>query len=102
HQARQDAEAALQILKQGTAKLDREMQAVVRSTAVRGPSPRQAAAVHPRPPGYRCVNGVLLYRDGGSSWMQITARSRQMYCPYGSSSVDECYMVTPRSVGCGR
>ena len=47
--------------------------------------------------GYRCTGGTLLYRDG-NSWTQITARSNHAYCP--GTSVEDCYPVTPRSVGC--
>ncbi|WP_334177259.1 hypothetical protein [Pseudoxanthomonas sp.] len=98
YQARRDAEQVLQALKQETAKLEREMQSAVRTVDVSPPRP--AAVIHPVPPGYRCAGGALLYRDG-NSWIQITARSNHIYCPLDGKSVDDCYPVTPRSVGCG-
>lgn len=99
HQARRDAEEALRLIQQETAKLEREMQAAIRTAAV--PPPRPARVIHPIPPGYRCTGGTLLYRDG-NSWTQITARSNHVYCPLDGKSVDDCYPVTPRSVGCTR
>lgn len=99
YQARRDAEQVLQALKQETAKLEREMQAAVRTVAV--PPPRPVTVIHPVPPGYRCAGGTLLYRDG-NSWTQINARSNHIYCALDSKSVDDCYPVTPRSVGCAR
>jgi hypothetical protein len=95
HQARRDVEEAVRVLEQENAKLEREMQAAVRSVAV--PPPRPVPVIHPVPPGYRCAGGTLLYRDG-NSWTQITARSNHVYCP--GSGVEDCYAVTPRSVGC--
>lgn len=99
YQVRRDAEQVLQVLKQETAKLEREMQAAVRTESV--PSPRPTTVIHPVPPGYRCTGGTLLYRDG-NSWTQITARSNQIYCPLDGKSAADCYPVTPRSVGCAR
>ena len=95
HQARRDIEEAVRVLEQESAKLEREMQAAVRSVAA--PPPRPMPVIHPVPPGYRCAGGTLLYRDG-NSWTQITARSNHVYCP--GSGVEDCYPVTPRSVGC--
>lgn len=95
HQARRDAEAAVRLIQQETAKLEREMQAAIRTATVRPPRP--APVLHPIPPGYRCTGSTLLYRDG-NSWTQITARSNHIYCP--GSGVEDCYSVTPRSVGC--
>ena len=95
HQARRDAEEALRLIQHETAKLEREMQAAIRTATV--PPSRPAPFIHPIPPGYRCTGGTLLYRDG-NSWTQITARSKHVYCP--GSSVEDCYPVTPRSVGC--
>lgn len=86
---------AVRVLEQEKAKLEREMQAAVRSVAV--PPPRPVPVIHPIPPGYRCAGGMLLYRDG-NSWTQITARSNHVYCP--RTRVEDCYPVTPRSVGC--
>ena len=97
HQARRDVEEAMRLLEQENAKLEREIQAAVRSVAV--PPPRPVPVIHPVPPGYRCAGGTLLYRDG-NSWTQITARSNHVYCP--GTGVEDCYPVTPRSVGCGR
>lgn len=97
HQARRDVEEAMRVLEQENAKLEREMQDAVRSVAV--PTPRPVAVIHPVPPGYRCAGGTLLYRDG-NSWTQITARSNHVYCPPDGKSVDDCYPVTPSSVGC--
>ena len=99
YQARRDAEQVLQVLKHETAKLEREAQAAVRAITV--PPSRRVAAIHPVPPGYRCAGGVLLYRDD-NSWTQITARSNHVYCPLEGKSVEDCYAVTPQSVGCGR
>ena len=99
HQARRDAEEAVRLIQQETAKLEREMQAAVRTATV--PPPRPAPVIHPIPPGYRCTGGTLLYRDG-NGWTQITARSNHVYCPLDGKSVDDCYPVTPRSVGCMR
>lgn len=99
HQARRDAEEALRLIQQETAELEREMQAAIRTATV--PPPRPAPVIHPIPPGYRCTGGTLLYRDG-NSWTQITARSNHVYCPLDGKSVDDCYPVTPRSVGCAR
>jgi hypothetical protein len=99
YQARRDAEQVLHVLKQETAKLEREIQAAVRP--VTAPAPHTAPARYPMPPGYRCTGGTLLYRDG-SSWTQITARSHHIYCPHDGTSVNDCYPVTPRSVGCSR
>src|SRR5690606_29934104 len=99
YQARRDAEQALQVLKQETAKLEREAQAALRAVAV--PPPRPVAVIHPVPPGYRCAGGTLLHRDG-NSWTQITARSNHIYCPLDGKSADDCYPVTPRSIGCSR
>jgi type II secretory pathway pseudopilin PulG len=99
YQARRDAEQVLQALKQETAKLEREMQAAVRTVAV--PPSRPVAVIYPVPPGYRCTGGTLLYRDG-SGWAQITARSNHIYCPPYGNSEDDCYPVTPASVGCMR
>ena len=99
HQARRDAEEAVRLIQQETAKLEREMQAAIRTAAV--PPPRPAPVIHPVPPGYRCTGGALLHRDG-NSWTQITARSNHVYCPLDGKSVDDCYPVTPRSVGCTR
>lgn len=99
HQARRDAEEAVRLIQQETAKLEREMQAAIRTAAV--PPPRPAPVIHPIPPGYRCTGGTLLYRDG-NGWTQITARSNHVYCPLDGKSVDDCYPVTPRSVGCTR
>ena len=98
-QARRDAEEAVRLIQQETAKLEREMQAAIRTATV--PPPRPAPVIHPLPPGYRCTGGTLLYRDG-NSWTQITARSNHVYCPLDGKSVDDCYPVTPRSVGCTR
>lgn len=95
HQARRDVEEALRLIQQETAKLEREMQATIRTGAA--PPPRLAPVIHPIPPGYRCAGGTLLYRDG-NGWTQITARSNHIYCP--GSGVEDCYPVTPRSVGC--
>lgn len=97
HQARRDIEEAVRALEQENAKLEREMQAAIRTVAV--PPPRPVPVSHPVPPGYRCTGGTLLYREG-NSWTQITARSNHVYCP--GSRVDGCYAVTPRSVGCSR
>ena len=97
HQARRDVEEAMRVLERESAKLEREMQAAVRSVAV--PPSRPVPVIHPVPPGYRCAGGALLYRDG-NSWTQITARSNHVYCPLDGKSVDDCYSVTPRSVGC--
>jgi hypothetical protein len=97
HQARRDAEEALRLIQQETAKLEREMQAAIRTAAV--PSPRPAPVIHPIPTGYRCTGGTLLYRDG-NSWTQITARSNHVYCPEQGGSVAACYAVNPVSVGC--
>ena len=99
HQARRDAEEAVRLLQQETAKLEREMQVAIHTATF--PPPRPAPAIHPIPPGYRCTSGTLLYRDG-NSWTQITARSNHVYCPQDGKSVDDCYPVTPRSVGCMR
>ncbi|MEI2795533.1 hypothetical protein V8246_07630 [Pseudoxanthomonas sp. F11] len=99
HQARRDAEEAMRMLEQEGAKLEREMQAAIRTAT--GPPPRPSPVIHPIPPGYRCTGGTLLYRDG-NSWTQITARSNHVYCPLDGKSVDDCYPVTPRSVGCTR
>ncbi|MCH6485028.1 hypothetical protein MMG85_15860 [Pseudoxanthomonas sp. LH2527] len=99
YQARRDAEQVLQVLKQETAKLERQAQAALRTIAI--PPPGPAAVIHPVPPGYRCAGGALLYRDG-NSWTQITARSNHIYCPLDGKSVGDCYPVTPRSVGCAR
>lgn len=99
HQARRDAEEALRLIQQETAKLEREMQAAVRTAII--PPPRLAPVIHPIPPGYRCASGTLLYRDA-NSWIQVTARSNHVYCPLDGRSVDDCYPVTPRSVGCIR
>ena len=99
YQARRDAEQVLQALKQETAKLEREAQAALRTVTV--PPPRPVAVIHPIPPGYRCAGGALLYRDG-NSWTQITARSNHIYCPLDGKSADDCYPVTPRSIGCSR
>lgn len=96
-QARRDAAEALRLIEQETAKLESEMQAAAHAVAV--PSSRLAVAIHPVPPGYRCAGGTLLYRDK-NGWVQITARSNHIYCPLGGKSVDDCYPVTPRSVGC--
>ena len=98
-QARRDAEEAVRLIQQETAKLEHEMQAAIRTATV--PPPRPAPVIHPIPPGYRCTGGTLLYRDG-NSWTQITARSNHVYCPLDGKSVDDCYPVTPRSVGCTR
>ncbi|PPJ43120.1 MULTISPECIES: hypothetical protein [unclassified Pseudoxanthomonas] len=95
HQARPDVEEAMRVLEQESAKLEHEMQTAVRAAAI--PPPRPVAVIHPVPPGYRCAGGTLLYRDG-NSWTQITARSNHVYCP--GSGVEDCYPVTPRSVGC--
>lgn len=97
HQARRDAEEALRLIQQETARVEREMQAAVRTVTL--PPPRPAAVIHPVPPGYRCTGGTLLYRDG-NSWTQITVRSNHVYCPVKGKSVEDCYQVTPRSVGC--
>lgn len=99
YQARRDAEQVLQVLKQETAKLEREAQAAIRTVAA--PPPRSVAVIHPVPPGYRCAGGALLHRDG-NSWTQVTARSNHIYCPLDAKSVDDCYRVTPRSVGCAQ
>ena len=97
HQARRDVEEAVRLLEQESAKLDHEMQAAVRSVAA--PPPRSVPVIHPVPPGYRCAGDTLLYRDG-DSWTQITTQSNHVYCP--GAGVEDCYSVTPRSVGCGR
>ena len=99
YQARRDAEQVLQALKQETAKLEREMQAALRTVAV--PPLLPVAVIHSLPPGYRCAGGALLYRDG-NSWTQITAGSNHIYCPLDGKSAADCYPVTPRSVGCAR
>lgn len=99
HQARRDMEETVRLLEQENVKLEREMQAAVRAVAV--PPPRSVPVIHPVPPGYRCAGGTLLYRDG-NSWTQITARSNHVYCPLDGKSVDDCYQITPRSVGCTR
>lgn len=65
HQARRDIEEAVRELEQENAKLEREMQAAVRSVAV--PRSRPVPVIHPVPPGNRCTGGTLLYRDD-TSW----------------------------------
>lgn len=97
HQARRDVEEAVRVLELENAKLEREMQAAVRSVAV--PPSRPVPIIHPVPPGYRCTGGTLLYRDG-NGWIQITARSNHVHCP--DTGIEDCYQVTPRSVGCSR
>ncbi|HEV7269399.1 hypothetical protein [Pseudoxanthomonas sp.] len=99
YQARRDAEQVLQVLKQETAKLEREARATLSTVTV--PPPHLVDVIHPVPPGYRCAGGALLYRDG-NSWTQITARSNHIYCPLDGGSVDDCYPVTPQSIGCLR
>ena len=99
YQAHRDAEQVLQVLRRETAKLERKAQAAVRAVTV--PPPRPVAVIHPVPLGYRCAGGALLYRDG-NSWTQITARFNHIYCPPDGKSVDDCYPVTPQSVGCVR
>ena len=63
HQARRDAEEAVRLLQQETAKLEREMQAAIRTAAV--PSPRPAPIIHPIPsrpataaPAARCCTAT--------------------------------------------
>lgn len=99
YQVRRDADEVLKLLEQETVKLDREMRAAVRTAAV--PPTRPAAVAYPVPPNYRCAGDTLLYR-AGSSWTQITARSNHIYCPHDGKSVNDCYPVTPSSVGCSR
>ena len=96
YQARRDAAQAVEAFNREVAKLDRELSGAIQQTTAR--STRAQVRIKPVPPGYRCVGGALLYREG-SSWTQITARSNHVHCPRGGS-VDDCYLVTPRSVGC--
>lgn len=65
------------------------------SAAERG----RGAARHPVPPGFRCMDGVLLKRvqDG---WTQVTDRHNEVYCPQGGT-VDDCYQVSATTTGCG-
>lgn len=99
HQARKDAEQALLAFKKELAAAERESAQALAALSHQY-APPAAPTIKPIPPGFRCTNGVLLMREA-NGWTQITARSRQVYCPHGGT-VDDCYPVTPRSVGCGR
>jgi hypothetical protein len=64
---------------------------------------RGRAAIRMRsrsPSGYRCTNGILLYRER-NGWTRITARSRRTYCPHGGAMQD-CDPVTPALGGMWR
>lgn len=98
NQARKDAEQAMLALNKVLADADKESAQALRSLGRQYAQPT-APAIKPIPPGYRCTNGVLLYHEG-TTWTQITTRSRHMYCPGGG--VGNCFYVTPRSVGCTR
>lgn len=98
-QARKDAEQALLLLNQAVADAEKQSTQAVAALS-RQYAPPVTPAIYPVPPGFRCTNGTLLKREV-NGWTQITARSRQIYCPHGGS-VEDCYPVTPRSVGCGR
>ena len=74
HQARRDAEEALRLIQQETAKLEREMQAAIRTTTV--PHPRPARVIHPIPPGYRCTGGTLLQPASSSATTPTARRAR--------------------------
>lgn len=99
HQARKDAEQAMLSFKKEIAAAERESAQALAALS-RHYAPPAAPSIKPIPPGFRCTNGTLLMREA-NGWTQITARSRQFYCPHGGSA-DDCYPVTPRSVGCGR
>lgn len=98
-QARRDAEAAARYLEQELKQMEKQL-----SSAVARPADLQAAVephpMHPLPPGYRCSGGTLLTRQNGG-WMNITERHNHWYCPESGRQQD-CYRVTPRSVGCIR
>ena len=101
-QARRDAEAAVRYLEQGLKQMEKDMiaqaAALTPQVAVSpGPTPYQ---VHRLPPGYRCSGGTLLKRHNGG-WMDITERNNHWYCPETGRQQD-CFRVTPRSVGCTR
>lgn len=96
YQARKDAEQAMLALNKVFADAEIESGKTFKALSREYAQP-VAPAIKPIPPGYRCTNGVLVHNEG-TTWTQITARSRHMYCPGGG--VDKCYYVTPRSVGC--
>ena len=98
YQARKDLEQVVLELNKSLAVAENQSAQAVAEVR-RQFSPPAAPLIKPVPPGFRCSNGVLLKRDP-SGWTQITSRSRQLYCP-PDGTVDDCYAVTPRSVGCG-
>lgn len=97
HQARKDAEQVMLVLKKEMAAAENESVQALAALTRQYAAPA-APAIKPVPPGFRCTNGILLMREA-NGWTQITARSRQIYCPHGGT-VDDCYLVSPRSVGC--
>jgi len=97
HQARKDAEKAMLVFKNEMAAAERESAQALAALGRKYTAPA-APIIKPIPPGFRCTNGILLMREA-NGWTQITARSRQIYCPHGGT-VDDCYPVSPRSVGC--
>lgn len=101
-QARRDAEAAIRYLEQGLKQMEKDVGAQAAALVRQVPSaaPRASHSVHPLPPGYRCSGGTLLKRQDGG-WMDITERNNHWYCPETGRS-DDCFRVTPRSVGCTR
>ena len=99
HQARKDAEQALLAFKKELAAAERESGQALAALS-RQYAPPAAPTIKPIPPSFRCTNGTLLMREA-NGWTQITARSGQVYCPH-SGTVDDCYPVTPQSMGCSR
>lgn len=97
-QARRDAEAAMRYLDAQFKQTEKELAAIAGSHVL--PARPARPAIHPLPPGYRCSGSTLLTRQNGG-WMNITERHNHWYCPEGGRQQD-CYRVTPRSVGCTR
>ncbi len=97
HQARKDAEQAMLVFEKEMAAAEKESAQTLAALSRQYTAPA-VPVIKPIPPGFRCANGILLMREE-NGWTQITARSRQIYCPHGGT-VDDCYPVSPRSVGC--
>lgn len=99
-QARRDAEAAVRYLEQGLKQVEKDLQGQATAVMRQAPAPSVIARprVHPLPPGYRCSGGTLLTRQNGG-WMNITERHNHWYCPETGRQQD-CFRVTPHSVGC--
>lgn len=77
----------------------RAMAANKQATRQRGTRTQDVSSKKPIPPGYRCMDGALLKNDNDAGWSQVTSRDNHWYCPHGGT-VNDCYHITPTSVGC--